>query len=361
MTPLHPVVLASLLCAAAAPACSPSSATPPPQAAAPPIAVRVAPVHHQKVSKPIIATGVVAPKSEVKASFKVGGIVDRVTVRAGDTVRRGQLLAVLRSTEVDAVYDQVQHAAVKAERDLARVKSLFDSQAATREQLEDATTAADVARAQLRAAAFNREHAVISAPGDGRVLRRLVEPNELVGPGQPVLVLGGDAASWVLRAGLTDRDVVRIAEGSTVQVELSAWPGTQLSGTVREIASTATPVGTYEIDVAFVAPGKTLRAGLIGRIRIEAPAEREMNVIPATALRDGDGDGATVWSANTDGSVTPHAVKVAFFTGELVALSSGLDGVSAVITDGSAYLSAHSRIEVMPAARPAAANPRGTP
>jgi RND family efflux transporter MFP subunit len=241
------------------------------------------------------------------------------------------------------------------------VKSLFDSQVATREQLEDATTAADVARAQLRAAAFNRAHAVISAPGDGRVLHRLVEPDELVGPGQPVLVLGGDATSWVLRVGIPDRDVVRISEGIAVQVDLSAWPGAAFSGTVREIASAATPVGTYEIDVGFVAPGKTLRAGLIGRIRIEAPAEREMNLVPATALRDGDGDGATVWSANADGSVTSHAVKVGFFTGELVALSSGLDGVSAVVTDGAAYLSAHSRVEVMPAARPAAANPRGTP
>lgn len=334
--------------------CSPSAATPVAAAPPPPIAVRTAPVVRERVSKPIVATGVLAAKAEVKAAFKVGGIVARVTVDEGAQVRRGQVLAVLRTTEVDAVFEQAQQATAKAERDLGRVTTLHRAQAVTREQFDDATTAAAVARAQLRAAAFNRDHAVIRAPADGRVLRRLIEPDELVAPGQPVLVLSGDAAGWVLRAGLTDRDVVRVTDGAQVQVELSAWPGTPITGVVREIASVATPVGTYEIEVSLTAPAMVLRAGLIGRVRIEPPATGELALVPAAALRDGDGSVATVWSVNTDGSVAPHAVRVAFFTGDRVAIASGLDGVPAVVTDGAAYVSAASRVEVMATA---AANP----
>jgi RND family efflux transporter MFP subunit len=266
------------------------------------------------------------------------------------------VLAVLRSTEVDAAFEQVQQAEIKAQRDLGRVKSLYAKMAVTRELLDDATTAATVARAQLRAAAFNRDHAVIRAPSDGRVLRRLVEPDEVVAPGQPVLVLSGDAAGWVLRAGLVDRDVARVAEGTPVEVELSAWPGTKLTGTIREIAAAATAVGTYQIEIAVAAPGLPLRSGLIGKLRIEPPASSEVALIPAVALRDGDGSAAMVWSVNPDGSVAAHAVRMAFFSGEMVAIASGLDGVTAVVTDGSAYLAPGSRVQVMSAAAiPAAA------
>jgi RND family efflux transporter MFP subunit len=360
MTQLRLLALALPLWGAALPGCSPSAAPPSP-GAAPPIAVRTAPVQRQRISRPILATGLVTAKQEVKAAFQIGGIVAQVTVDEGAAVRSGQVLAVLRSTEVDAAFEQVRQAASKARRDLGRVKSLYKDKVATREQLEDATTAVSVARAQLRAAAFHRDHAVIRAPADGRVLRRLVEPDELVAPGQPVLVLSGDAAGWVVRAGLSDRDVARVTEGAPVQVELSAWPGTQFAGTLREIASAATAVGTYQIEVAFTAPEVTLRSGLIGHIRIEPPANSEVALIPAMALRDGDGTAATVWSASSDGSVTPHAVSVAFFTGELVAIASGLTGVAEVVTDGAAYLSAGSRVEVMPAVVAAAPGPRGAP
>jgi multidrug resistance efflux pump len=63
------------------------------------------------------------------------------------------VLAVLRSTEVDAAFEQVRQAAIKAKRDLGRVSTLYAKKAVTRELLDDATTAAAVARAQLRATA----------------------------------------------------------------------------------------------------------------------------------------------------------------------------------------------------------------
>lgn len=362
-------LVTALTLATVAAACAPAKETPPPQAA-PPIAVRTAKVVREPRAQPITGTGVLSSKAEMKASFKTGGIIAKIAVDEGDSVKRGQLLAVIRATEVQVAVEQANQGVAKAERDLARAKSLFEGNAATKEQLDDATTAAAIARSQLRAAKFNEDNSVIRAPSDGRVLRRLAEPNELVAPGQPVLVLSGDAASWVMRVSLADRDVVRVAEDTPAEVELSAWPGAALPGAITQIASAASVLGTYEIEVAVAEPkagaprppetpalpeNMTLRSGMIGKIRISPPTTRVVALIPAAALRDGEGKSATVWQALADGTVSSHRVKVAFFVDNLAAISEGLESVEEVVTDGAAYLTEKSKVTITASANPAAA------
>ena len=137
-------------------------------------------------------------------------------------MRRGQVLATLDATEVAAAVAQAREGVTKAERDHARVSELVGGRAATGAQLEDVTTGLAIARAQLRSAEFNLAHTVIRAPRAGRVLHRLAQPDELVGPGQPVLVLSGDDRDWVLRVGLADRDVVRLQLGDVATLRFPA-------------------------------------------------------------------------------------------------------------------------------------------
>ena len=89
-------------------------------AAPPPTPVRIAAVTAGPASPPIEATGFVAARDEQRLSFKVGGMVQQVRVREGDTVRRGELLALLDQTEIDAQLAQVAQLAEQAARDLAR-------------------------------------------------------------------------------------------------------------------------------------------------------------------------------------------------------------------------------------------------
>jgi RND family efflux transporter MFP subunit len=319
-----------------------------PVQATPPIMIRVAPVQFTERARPVRGTGVIAAKSEVRASFKVGGLIHAIAVDAGARVVRGQVLATLDTTEIDAAVEQARQALGKADRDHGRVEQLVGGRAATTTQLDDATTGLEIARAQLRSAEFNRAHAVIRAPRDGRVLRRLAEPDELVSPGQPVLVLSGDDSSWVLRVGLADRDVVRVHDGDTASLAFPAWPDAPpLRATVSEIASAATPpLGTYEVELRVEPAGRTLRAGLVSHATIELVAGERVAMIPALALRDGDGHRATVWVPSADGRATRRQVETAFFDGEQVAIRSGLDGADRVVTDGAAYLVDGSRVEV---------------
>ena len=146
-----------------------------PAARAQGIPVHAARVTDTTLARPISAAGTLAPKDEITLSFKIGGVIAGVRVDAGDEVRAGQTLATLDLREIDAGLSKAQSGAEKAERDLARAQRLYRDSVVTLTQMQDAETAARVARADLAAAEFNRRYAVIVAPASGTVLRRIAD------------------------------------------------------------------------------------------------------------------------------------------------------------------------------------------
>src|SRR6266498_4478874 len=166
------------------------------------------------ITPPVIATGLLGPKEEIALSFKIGGVIARVLVDPGVRVSAGDTLAALDLSEIDAAVARAKSAADNAERDLARAQRLYADSVVTLAQLQDAETGTTAARSDLETARFNRRYALIIAPAAGVILRRDKEPGELAAPGAPVLVLGSTARGAVLRAGLADRDVVRVGLGA---------------------------------------------------------------------------------------------------------------------------------------------------
>jgi RND family efflux transporter MFP subunit len=313
-----------------------------------PVAVRVAPVLAEEVTRPVVATGTLGPKEEIALSFKIGGVVARIAVDAGERVRAGQRLAALDLREIEAAVARAGSAAEKAERDLARARRLYADSVVTLAQLQDAETAADVARADLAAARFDRRYAVILAPADGVVLRRDGEPGETVAPGSPVLVLGSRARGAVVRVGLADRDVIRVRLGDPAVVRFDALPDRRFDGTVTEIGAAAEPgTGTYEVEIAVPGAG-ALAAGLVGQVEIRPAARSRVFVVPIEAMIEADGDEATVFALSTDGArAERRRVTVAFLAGDRVAVSAGLEDVGAVLTDGAAYLDDGAAVRVI--------------
>ena len=317
--------------------------------AAVPVAVRVAAVATERVAMPVTVSATLGPKEEVSLSFKLGGVVARVLVDEGQTVVAGQELAALDLGEIDPGVARAHSGAEKAERDLARARRLYADSVATLEQVENAETARDVARAELQGATFNRRHAVIVAPSAGVILERRTEPGELVQAGSTILTLGSRARGQVVRAGLADRDVVRIKRGDRALVRFGALPGREFTGTVSEIGAAAEPVtGTYRVEVALAGAAQ-LASGLVGTVEIHPAGAQPVTLVPIESLIEADGSGATVYTLSPDGGhAQRHAVTLAFVAGDRVAIATGLDGVRSVITDGAAYLRDGRAVEVRP-------------
>jgi len=310
--------------------------------------VRVAVVETAPAAESLRAVGVVAPADEVRLSFKSGGVVRTIEVQQGERVRAGQLLATLMQDEVAAAVAQARAVADQAARDLERGRALLADEVATREQVEGLATANAVAQAQLRTALFNARHSRIEAPADGVVLRKLAEPDELVAAGQPVLVVGNTGGGWIVRAALSDRDVVRVQEGLVAEVSLDAFPGRSFTATVTEIAAAADPqTGTYEMKLAVDPAGARFVQGLVAKVVITGDETESVAVVPVTSLLEADGREATVFVVAGSGVARRVAVQTGRLLGERVEVTGGLAPGDRVVTEGAAWLDDNDAVRVL--------------
>ena len=335
----HSLLSLSLATALLASACGQRSADVPHA----PAVVQTAKAYEGPAVPTFTATGIVMAKDEMRLSFKVGGVIRDLTVNAGDRVRQGQLLAQIDPAEIDAQVETARQLADKAVRDLARGEALHADQVIALEPLQNLRTQAEVARAQLRAAQFNRGHAAIIAPRNAVVLRRLAQPRELVPPGQPVLVLGADEGGYVVRTGLSDRDVVRLKRGDAVEVRLDAWGDTVLPARVTEIAAAADErSGLFQVEARVETPAgdtRSLVTGMVARMTLHPAAgdTRRLVYVPIAAIVDAEGGKASVFLADR-GVAKRRSVDIAFLTAEGVALRGGLASGDEVVTAGAAWL-----------------------
>ena len=318
-----------------------------------PMADRPTPVRIQRASNgpavpPIDTSGTVATKHEMRLSFKMGGLVRRIYVQEGDVVKQGQRLAEIELTEVSSQMEQARQMADKAERDLKRGENLYADQVISLEQLQDLRTQAAMASAQFKSAEFNLGYSVISAPRDGKVLRKLAEERELIPAGTPVLVFGESDRGYVVRAALADREIVNVKLGDKGEIRMDAFPGQPMTGTIVEISSAADErTGMFPIEVQFDSPPPRLVSGLVTRLRLAPTTDAPpLTYVPMAALVEGDGDHASVFVID-GGKALRRDVRVAFITADSIALESGLATGEVVVTDGALFLENGEAVEVL--------------
>ena len=327
---------------------SPAAETRPAAGASAARPVRVAAIVDSALTSPVTGTGTLGSKDELVLGFKIGGVVARVLVDAGDRVRQGQVLATLERREIDAGVTKARSAEEKAARDVARFERLYADSVITRVQLQDARTGLTAAAADLDAAAFNQRYATILAPAAGTVLARRANPGELVSAGTPVLTLASAARGMVLRVGLPDRDVVRVKPGSTAVVRFDAYPGKEFVGSTSEIAAAASlGTGTYAVEIALRGAA-TLPTGLVGRVAISPATAHAVDLVPIEAIVEADGERGVVYVLAGDARAERRDVTIGFSDGRRVGITAGLAGARAVVTDGAAYLDDGDPVRVLP-------------
>lgn len=195
----------------------------------------------------------------------MGGYVEALTVKSGDRVKAGQLLATVDSATHHARVRAIEVELKAAERELARAKALGDVIPAA--QLDDATTRVEAARAELTSARIAAQRSTITAPFAGEVVSVDAEVGEIAAPGVPMLRLVAIDRVKV-SATVSDREMSVITAGSPAVVRIDALPR-PLPATVTRVLRAA-DLGSRAFIVELELPNddRTLLPGMIASVRI---------------------------------------------------------------------------------------------
>lgn len=314
------------------------------------IPVKVVNLGKKEVYRKIIASGQFTTDDEAYLSFKTGGVVKNIYVNEGDAVKKGDLLATLDLTEIEAMVQQAKSGYEKALRDYERVSRLYKDSVATLEQYQNAKTGLEIAEKQLKIAEFNQTYSEIRAVESGYILKKFVNAGQIVSPGMPVLQTnGGKSGNWYLKVSVSDNEWATIRINDKAEVELDAYPGKRFEARVHRKSEGIDPYsGTFSVDLKLINSGMSdFASGLYGRAEIQPNEKLSTWVIPFDALLDADGMNGYVFVTNDGTTAERVQVKLGGIDKDAVWITSGLEHASKLIVSGSAYLTDKSAIKIV--------------
>ena len=293
-------------------------------------------------------SGEVRARVESRLGFRVGGKIIRRPVELGQRVRAGEVLAQLdpQDYKLSADAARAQLAAAATNRDLAtadlrRYKDLREQNFISSAELERRETTLkaaqaqfDQAQAQLTGQGNQVAYTALVADVSGVVTAVDAEVGQVVAAGTPIVRIAQDGARDVVFSVPEDR-VQAVRVGSAAQVQL--WASQQtLQGTVREVAASADPVTrTYSVKLSMDSKA-VLPLGATVTVTAAALGHGDKPVIklPTSALLR-DGNTSAVWLLDTASmTVKLNPIVIATADGNDVVVSSGLAPGMRVVVAG---------------------------
>ena len=319
-------------------------------------------------STEVVVPGSVAANSyrEVKVTPLAAGLVTKVNVELGASVRRGQPLATIFSTDLADAQTRYLSMAAMLEADhkkLERTHALAVIGAASRQEVEEVTavhasheTEVEAARQRLLLLGLTADQVqrlggpdqvvstvTVQAPIDGIVTSRSANLGQVIGMGQELFVVTDLSEVWAV-GDLYEQDFRAVAVGSEAAVTTPAYPGVTLRGRVTYIDPRVDPQSrTAKIRVGLTNPDGRMRLGMYVHMAFRTQAGDRALLVPKAAVQ-GLGDRQVVFVAAKDeeGKFIKRTVRLGPPVGEFYAVVSGLRPGDTVVTEGSFLLRAES-------------------
>jgi multidrug efflux system membrane fusion protein len=304
--------------------------------------------------------GEVKAQVESRLGFRVGGKIIKRQAELGQQVRAGQVLAQLDPQDYKLAADaaRAQVAAAATQRDLAaadfrRYKELKDQNFISGAELERRDTTLKAAQAQLEQAQSQlavqgnqANYAALVADVSGVVTAVEAEAGQVVTAGTPVLRIAADGPRDVVFSVPEDK-VAAIKVGTPVKVRVWSQPG-ELNGRVREVSASADPATrTYPVKVAL----DTKEPPVLGATVYVQPqglgaTNQQVIKLPTSALRQ-EGQASAVWVLDKASmTVKSQTIQIATADGNEAVIASGLQPGMLVVSAGVHVLSPGQKVTI---------------
>lgn len=267
----------------------------------------------------VVSTGTLQAVTTVQVGSQVSGTVAWLGADFNSTVRKGQVIARLDPSLLEAQLRQSRANLAKAQADeerarvqladaqqkLGRASQLADRQIIARSDLDAAVLAVDSAQADLKASRaqlaqaeaglyqneVNVAHAIITAPVEGTVIARNVDVGQTVAASlqSPTLFeIAADLTRMQVKASIDEADMGRVRAGQSATFTVDAYPTDVFHGTVEQVRLQPTVtqnVTTYSSIVSVTNPDLKLKPGMTASIRIQIASRSGVLRVANGALR----------------------------------------------------------------------------
>lgn len=246
-------------------------------------------VEKGSISIQILSTGVVQPENKVEIKPPIAGRVEKVLVKEGDRVRKGQILAWMSSTERAAMLDA---ASSKGAQELKEWEEMY--------------------RPTPILAAIN-----------GMIIQRNVESGQTFTTADAVLVMSD---RLTVKAQVDETDIAKIKLKQKAKITLDAYPEESLDATVDQIAydaKTVNNVTTYVVDVLPAKAPEFMRSGMTANVTFDIEAKNDIVVVPTEAVKTMEGSSYVLMPGKDKKNIV-RIVEQGLSDGKVTEIVSGL-------------------------------------
>ena len=277
-------------------------------------------------------TGQITALVQATLSSQVQSTVDKLLVREGTVVKKGQTLVVLDSRDLREELARAQAESENARAHLDRMKQLYGEEAVSKQEKENADRTFKVAEASRRAALTKVSYTIVTAPFDGVITEKKIEVGEIASPGQPLLKME-DPQRLRLEATVAEGDLQALSRGATIPVMIDALGSKTLSGMVAQILPTGDPAThTFLVKVELpLTPG--LKTGMFGRMLVDKGTGQTLVVPRAAVIERGELTG--LYIVGPDSLARLRWVKLGRTVGESIEILSGVTAGERLLADAS--------------------------
>jgi len=254
------------------------------------VLVEVASVERGDVADHLITTGTLESEAQADITPEASGTVTRILAEEGDSVRAGQVLAIIENVSLNAGADRATIELEKARRALAEAESLHGQGAISDRELRDAQSGVRVAEAGYSEARAASGFTRLTSPIAGTVSLRNVRVGEVAQPAAPAFQVV-DLDRMRVMVQLPEKDLPRVSEGLPVTLTGAYDEAAGARGSVERISPVVEATsGTVRVTIQVDPDTVRLRPGQFVKVRIETSRHDDVLTIPRRGLVWDDGE-----------------------------------------------------------------------
>lgn len=310
-----------------------------------------------RINDKLQAVGEGSPVRSVTVMAKSGGTLVEVPVRAGQTVRTGDVIARFNSDAEQLAYSRARLAAEDADATLKRTRELATSNTISNATLAEAELAASTAELALRDAELNLEARTITSPIDGTVGIIRVSPGNYVSA-QDMVTTIDDTSSILVNFWVPERYAGQLEADMPLTVTAAPLPGQQFEGSISAIDSRIDPASrTLQVQAEIPNAEGRLRAGMSLNVSLDFPGQEYPAVDPLAVLWSTEG--SYVWQLE-NGAAKKVMADIVERNSDGVLVEADLEAGDIIITEGILQLSEGTPVTVLEGPGAATGEPQRT-